>query len=452
MAKLTTSAPGAIILQAGYDAYTDTGHTTPATTDGALVAGFFATGLNLVQATSNKRWILKTAGGPPGLSGADGYFLRLDGSLSSLTDAAVTWGPSYTLFIVSKWNRRSASLQTLLEANGTYTYYTYNATGHFTQWDGAAAKDLIIGTQDHWAIQGVSENAGTLTAYRDTYVATSVVGSALTAQTGVTIGTKTNLTQPSQVDIHSIIAIPTAVLSAGNLAQLFTDVAAYFGSNPFPVTGSTPLVLWEGNSLFAAGSNASDTAHEQQQVARGLLTGTLPDIRSVGQAGDSMSQISARASYIDAYPALVGRTRANSVLVGGEGYNDSSAAAAFISYIQARVAAGWGRIIIMLPCYTSGWAGAGGDAGVTAWYNTIKGTSFAVNVAFADYRGGGFGGSYAGGDFSDAVHWNDTGHGKAGAIIAVPLQTALNALLPTSSGLIIVGDRNTHRRGLKARR
>lgn len=430
MAKFSSSLSGVVVLQPGYDAYTDGAGTVLAAVDGDAIAALKSGAFNF-QATSTAKPTFKT--GLATINGVSYPIVRTDGVANILKDTAVTVGTDFTALMVGKWRKRVIGNLVLAGITNSYNVYLSNTNfAHYSFYDGVGEIDCgaddssqEMGGTDFFALQGVTKIGTALRVVRDNFSGTATC-TEISAGTGMSLGAAyTPGATWAQLDAVMFLLVPTAGLTSGNLTTLRGELAAYFGSDPLPVGTGKTLVVWEGNSLLSAGSNASLVANEQQRIAEAALTGESVDIRSFGAAGNTTNDISLRATYDDGYPASVGRTKANSVLVVGEGYNDSSATAAFISYINARVAAGWGRVIIMLPCYTSGWGGAGGDAGVTTWYTTIKGTSFAANVTFADYRGGGFGASYDAGDFTDSVHWNDTGHAKAGAIIAVPLQAAV---------------------------
>jgi len=259
----STAVSGVKVLEASVSTcFTDVLATAPVSADGDLVAAFTVSGVLLVQATSGKRAVYKTTGGPKTAAGAALPFLRFDGVDDVLTDLLITVGASYTLLIVGNAKKRAPVDAAIAQIGSVGTIYNYSTYGHLVQWDGAA-QPTEFGFPDYWSVYGFRNSAGMITPYRDDYTGAAITTTALSADTGLSLGAAPS-SLFAKIDIAMLLLVPTAALSNGNITTLRAELAAYYGGLPFPVRGTDTLVLWEGNSLLAAGSNATLTANEYQ--------------------------------------------------------------------------------------------------------------------------------------------------------------------------------------------
>lgn len=428
MSAFSTAISGLLSLQAKFHAFTDTSGTTPATALDDLVAALKVSGVNAVQATSGKRPKLKLTGGPPLAAGGSDYYMRFDGSDDVLADASVTVGNGtgdYSFFLVCRPLRRASTSQAMGQIGSAGTVYTYiNDNSKLGQWDGTGHRFCEFGYPDYWCFLGVTNSNGTLHFYRDDFDSASVSSTALSTGSGLTIGAAPS-SLFAEMDIALALFDPMAALSAGNVTTLRAEVAAYYAGLPFAIPAGVTLIVSDGHSLGSAGSNASDVVHEYQHVGVAALTGLFAEVHSLGQPGDAMTNIEARQTYVNGYPASVGRTKAQSVFMCMAGYNDTDSSG-FITYMEQQAAL-WGMAIMVSPAWTLDWSGTGGDDGVTAFYAAVMAHSFPANVIKVDMRSGGLS-SYASGDYTDGTHFSDTGSAKAGALLAVALQAAVAAV------------------------
>lgn len=428
MPKFSTAVGGVIVLQPGYDAYTNAGGTTLATADGDLVAALKGGGLDL-QATSTNRPTFKTGMGPS-ISGVASPVLRFDGTNDYLFDSAASVGPDFAVLMVATWKSRKKADMVIAGLRTNYNVYAYNVTAHHSFYDGVSVKDAAatnvwqaVGPTDFYALQGVTKVGTALRVVRDDHQGTGTCAE-ITAGTGLSLGATNTGTLPAQIDVALWLLVPTAGLSAANLTTIAGEVGTYFDGAPKQVVSADILIVVEGNSLIAAGINATTEAQEWQRIVASAITGASVDLRSIGIAGSTTTILEQRAGYLDAYPESVGKTRANSLLIIGEGTNGPGQSTAHIAYINT-LAASWGQVVVFLPTVTSGWGQ--GDAAVTTFYNAVKAASFPANVQVVDTRVAPLN-TYNATYFSDSAHPDDDGHAALATIMQTAVQTAISAL------------------------
>lgn len=419
MPKFTTTLSGVTILQAGYDTYTDTAGTTLANTNGALVAALKAGSINATQSNSVKRPTLVTAGTPWGLD-----YISFDGSDDVIEDTALAIGPDLTILMVMRHKKRATPLgsQAIIASCSTADPSIYSSASQmaFGQITPGISSNADMSWPNQWALCGICFGTDRLFV-ADNREQTVTVGSKITATTKLSFGGYTWAGgYNSAIDVVMCIIAPTTALTSGNLTTLRSELAAYLGSLPLAVPSGRTLAVVEGNSLLGAGCYADFTSNEYTALA----AGTRWEFRNIGVSSSTSTggnnSINARRAYRDAYPASVGRTRANSILLMGEGANAPTDTTGFIAEVNYAAAQGWHRVVVMLPPVTSGWAQ--GDANVTTFYTTVKNTTFPANVVFCDSRLAPLA-TYSGTYFADTVHLSTAGHAALAGLLTTTLDS-----------------------------
>jgi hypothetical protein len=225
-------------FDAARDTYTDTGLTTPGTTDGATIVGWKDQSANARHLTKMAKAgvsgvTLKTGqiDGKPALRGASDH--------SSSLDRAFTLAQPVTLFLVLKITTWSSGNPYICDGQGgdTFDLVMRTATpnvGMFAGSHGPQNGDMVVGT---WGIfcaifNGASSqsrvNAGTAQAGS---AGTSTTG-GLTLFNAYQLGTGGAGLNGGAIDIAAVLAYPSA-LSSGDETTARDDINSHFSNTIF---------------------------------------------------------------------------------------------------------------------------------------------------------------------------------------------------------------------------
>jgi lysophospholipase L1-like esterase len=428
-----SSIPGLLSLEAKYHAYSDTAAMTPATTDGAMVAAFQVGGINLLQAEEGRRPVLKKG---TGIGGSD--VLRFDGFADRLRDEGLSFGSDYTLIVVGQSRRRAAQNQGVFDVAGAYFYENQGSTPTVIK-GGQFQSNFCVPNYPCVKMWSVRGNSFTNRIDDKTpFVQTGVTFEAGTSLTLADVGSN----NCGALDVSHVIVHPSVGLDDSQLETLFQELSDYYGGFPVPLEAEKTLVVSDGNSYSSAGANAAVGSYidngSEYQIKGALSVGDL-DIRCIGLGGTTTTGTSGnslveRATYVDGLPAKLGTSLADSILLVGEGTNQTGAAnfPAFQNYIEARVAAGWGQIVLVTPAasgFEASGNGVSGDVYTREFYDLCQSTTWPGNVIVADMRQGPIA-TWSPTYFGDYLHWNYAGHDAAAGLLIPSLTAAKAALVP----------------------
>jgi hypothetical protein len=433
----TTSISGFIPLDPKLHAYTDVAGTIKAQ-DGDKIAALKNGGINAVQATLALRPTYKAN---LGVDGND--IIWSDGIDDFLADAAFQFGSSYTVAFVIKHRKRSAFGQGLLQAGANYLY-----NGAYTFTNG----NVYLGSPVMWpnysCVNIFSVRNGVLASkIDDRAIWTSSTG-AVNPETGLKFFTVGGGNYGAY-DITQILIHPTVGINDAQMNTLFSELSSYYGGFPIPLAAGKIPLFCDGNSYSSAGAafgtyNAPERPNADDDEYQGRAAKAVGgfDLRNIGvggsttgpQDGSNVNSLFGRAAYLDAYPEKIGTTRAKSILLVSEGTNEPGAAgfANFQAYVMARVAAGWGQIIIGTPAAS----GPGTQiASITEFYNLVKSTTWPENVRVVDMRQGAIA-TYDPAYYADVLHWHKDGHAVADTLLQPVLLAAKIALTTAKKGAL----------------